>query len=44
MELACYYDFTCGYSDRAWRWIERMRAAGTELHVDWRPFVLKEVS
>ena len=44
MELACYYDFTCGYSYRAWRWIERMRAAGTELDVDWRPFVLKEVN
>ena len=25
-------------------WIERLRAGGTELEVDWRPFVLKEVN
>ena len=44
MEPACYFDFTCGYSYRAWAWIERQRAAGAELAVDWRPFVLKEIN
>lgn len=44
MEFACYYDFTCGYSFRAWSWIERQRGAGADPEVDWRPFVLKEVN
>lgn len=44
MELSCFFDFTCEYSYRVWTWFERMRAAGTELEVDWRPFVLKEVN
>ncbi len=44
MDLACYFDFTCGYSYRAWMWIEGLRAADLELDVDWRPFVLKEVN
>lgn len=44
MNLTCYYDFTCEYSYRAWMWIERLKAAGTEIDVDWRPFVLKEVN
>ena len=44
MELACYYDFTCAYSYRAWTWFERQRAAEAAIDVDWRPFVLKEVN
>lgn len=44
MDLVCYYDFTCGYSYRAWNWIERQRAAGAAIEVDWQPFVLKEVN
>jgi 2-hydroxychromene-2-carboxylate isomerase len=44
VELSCYYDLTCAYSYRAWTWIDRQRAAGRELEVDWRPFVLKEVN
>ena len=44
MDLACYYDFTCEYSHRAWMWFERLRVAGTAIEVDWRPFVLKEVN
>lgn len=44
MELQCYYDFTCGYSYRAWLWFERLRNEGVEIHIDWLPFVLKEVN
>ena len=43
MNVTCFYDFTCGYSNRAWIWFERLRAGSLELEVDWRPFVLKEV-
>ena len=44
MKLSCFYDFTCEYSYRAWTWFERMRTAGSELEIDWHPFVLKEVN
>jgi 2-hydroxychromene-2-carboxylate isomerase len=44
VELAVYFDFTCGYSYRGWLWFERMREAGTKLDIEWRPFVLKEVN
>ena len=44
MDVTCFYDFTCQYSYRAWMWFERLRAAGSELEIDWRPFVLKEVN
>jgi DSBA-like thioredoxin domain len=44
MEVACYFDFTCGYSHRAWLWFDRLRAGGVDLVVSWRGFVLKEVN
>jgi 2-hydroxychromene-2-carboxylate isomerase len=44
VELAVYFDFTCGYSYRGWLWFERIRAAGTKLDIEWRPFLLKEVN
>ena len=44
MQLACYFDYTCGYSYRAWRWIEGLRAHGMDLEVEWLSFVLKEVN
>lgn len=44
MEFACYFDFTCGYSYRAWQWFERLRAGGIDLVISWRGFVLKEVN
>lgn len=44
MELECYFDFTCGYSYRAWLWFERLRAGGLDLEIRWRGFVLKEVN
>ncbi len=44
MELAVYFDFTCGYSYRFWLWFERMRSDGADLTLDWRPFLLKEVN
>lgn len=39
-----YFDFTCAYSYRAWRWFERMNIDGAGLNLDWQPFVLKEVN
>lgn len=44
VDVAGYFDFTCGYSYRAWMWSERLLVAGVELDIDWRPFVLKEVN
>lgn len=42
--LAIYFDFTCSYSYRVWRWLDRLTTTDRELVVDWRPFVLKEVN
>jgi 2-hydroxychromene-2-carboxylate isomerase len=44
VQLGVYFDLTCGYSYRAWLWLERTRAQGTQLDIDWLPFVLKEVN
>lgn len=44
MKIDCFFDFTCGYSFRTWRWIERLRQEDPAVEVDWRPFVLKEVN
>jgi len=35
----CFFDYTCGYSYRAWRWLSEL--AGVE--VDWRTASLKEL-
>lgn len=42
--LACYYDFTCGYSYRAWSWLERLKLVDGGVEIAWLPFVLKEVN
>ena len=44
MQLACYFDYTCGYSYRAWCLIEGLRAQGIDLEIEWLSFVLKEVN
>lgn len=44
MRLACYFDFTCGYSYLAWAWFDRLRDGGIGLDIDWLPFVLKEIN
>lgn len=44
MDLKCYYDFTCGYSYRAWSWLQTLKVQDPEIEVDWLPFLLKEVN
>ena len=42
--LACYFDFTCGYSYRAWSWFEHLKLVDPGFEVAWFPFLLKEVN
>ena len=44
MQLSCYFDYTCVYSCRVWRWLERLRGQGVNLEIEWLSFVLKEVN
>lgn len=46
MRPLCFFDYTCGYSFRLWRWIEeQVRPGDPALPApDWRPFSLKEVN
>lgn len=43
MRLSVYYDYTCGYSYRFWRWIDAC-AGPLGLDVDWRAFSLREIN
>ena len=43
MRVVCYFDYTCAYSLRAWRWIEtQVRGGEVDVDVEWRTFSLKE--
>lgn len=46
MRPLCFFDYTCGYSFRIWRWIEEQVRVDdpTILLPEWRPFSLKEVN
>lgn len=42
MQVTCYYDYTCPYSWRAYRWLGATEDAGADVTVKWRTFSLKE--
>src|SRR5688572_9177809 len=42
--IACYFDFTCGYSYRMWSWFKRLSVLDPSIEVEWMPFVLKEIN
>ena len=42
--ITIYYDYTCPYSYRALKWLQRVRQAGREPAVRWNTFALKEVN
>lgn len=42
--ITIYYDYTCPYSYRALKWLERVRHASRELVAQWNVFALKEVN
>lgn len=42
--ITAYFDYTCPYSYRALRWLDRVRETGRGLSVTWRTFSLKEVN
>jgi hypothetical protein len=42
VDVACYFDYTCSYSYRAFRLFESLRPVQPEL--TWRTFLLKEVN
>ena len=38
MTVGVFFDYTCGYSNRAWRWLDALE----DPEIDWRPFSLLE--
>ena len=42
--ITTYYDYTCPYSYRALKWLQRVRHAGREPAVRWNTFALNEVN
>lgn len=44
MRLTVFYDYTCGYSFRVWRWLDGVRGRRDDLEVRWATFSLKEAN
>ncbi|MHB8718658.1 MAG: mycothiol-dependent nitroreductase Rv2466c family protein [Candidatus Dormibacteria bacterium] len=44
MKVTCFYDYTCPYSWRAYRWLSAAQRAGADVVVEWRTFSLKEAN
>lgn len=44
MKVTCFYDYTCVYSYRAWRWLDALATAIPVLEVSWAPFSLREIN
>lgn len=43
MQVTCYYDYTCPYSYRAFRWLTRLQGV-VDLDVAWATYSLKEAN
>ena len=43
VRLSVFYDYTCGYSYRFWRWLDAC-AAPLGLDVEWKAFSLREIN
>lgn len=44
MHVTCFYDYTCPYTHRAFRWLARLEESAAGFHVDWATFSLKEAN
>ncbi|MCA1833986.1 MAG: DsbA family protein [Actinomycetota bacterium] len=44
MQISVAFDFRCGYSYKAARFLRALEKAGEDVQVDWRPFSLEQVN
>lgn len=42
--LTIYYDYTCPYSYRAFRWLQHLKQSGRVFELQWKTFSLKEAN